>query len=408
MIQAVSQISRCSVSFLLCTVTKYIPTTKSYSKITSVFFLQETSVVDPGCLSRIRIFSIPNPGSASKILSIVPQKLFLSSRKYDPDCSSRILNFTHPGSRDQKGTGSRIQIRNTVENLTWLPRGVLGGIGLLSKVGFPLGVMLMAKVIDLGVMLPRPGFLMGVMTPWLGFPLGVMSTTDLVAWQGMWVEDISLSATGSNLTALTSLPGWRSFICFCFSEKTPGAAGTTEPPPSTTGCIPGIAAATWFFLSPVNGRIFLADGTGKEAPAPTEDLSAVCGRLLLLTEASSTEVITSTGAWGMPLMVVRSLLLDGNSWCCCCCWFCRMLGLDFWASNKAPTTDFQTLFRWGVGAVVGRGRGGVEEETTGLWQRDPSPSTAAGCLLVMTASLAWKTENTVSSLFEDSTGTACN
>jgi hypothetical protein len=44
----------------------------------------DNSVADPGCLSRIRIFSIPDPGSASK------KKLFLSSRKYDPGCSSRI------------------------------------------------------------------------------------------------------------------------------------------------------------------------------------------------------------------------------------------------------------------------------------------------------------------------------
>jgi hypothetical protein len=55
--------------------------------------------VDPGCLSRIpdptfshprsriRTFSIPDPGSASKNLSI-----FLSSRKYDSGCSSRILD----------------------------------------------------------------------------------------------------------------------------------------------------------------------------------------------------------------------------------------------------------------------------------------------------------------------------
>jgi hypothetical protein len=33
-----------------------------------------TSVADPGCLSRIRIFPIPNLGSASKILSILTQK----------------------------------------------------------------------------------------------------------------------------------------------------------------------------------------------------------------------------------------------------------------------------------------------------------------------------------------------
>jgi hypothetical protein len=45
---------------------------------------------------------------------------FLSSRKYDPGCSSRIpdpdadfLPIPDPGSRGQKGTGSRIRIRNT-------------------------------------------------------------------------------------------------------------------------------------------------------------------------------------------------------------------------------------------------------------------------------------------------------
>ncbi len=72
---------------------------------------------------------IPDPnfvysGSTSKNLSILTQKLFLSSRKYDPGCSSRIRIlipdpdpdfFTHPGSQlqGQKGTGSRIRIRDT-------------------------------------------------------------------------------------------------------------------------------------------------------------------------------------------------------------------------------------------------------------------------------------------------------
>jgi hypothetical protein len=50
-----------------------------------------------------------------------PKKLFLSSRKYDPGCSSRIripdpsldyLPTPDPGSRGQKGTRSRI--RNTI------------------------------------------------------------------------------------------------------------------------------------------------------------------------------------------------------------------------------------------------------------------------------------------------------
>jgi hypothetical protein len=54
-----------------------------------------------------------HPGSASKNLSILPKKLSLSSRKYDPGCSSwiRILIFypsriPDPGSRGKKGTGS--------------------------------------------------------------------------------------------------------------------------------------------------------------------------------------------------------------------------------------------------------------------------------------------------------------
>ncbi len=44
-----------------------------------------------------------------------PKKLFLTSRKYDPGCSSRIriLIFTFPGSRGQKGTG--LGIRNTAK-----------------------------------------------------------------------------------------------------------------------------------------------------------------------------------------------------------------------------------------------------------------------------------------------------
>jgi hypothetical protein len=34
-----------------------------------------SSVADPGCLSRIRIFSIPDPGFASENLSILAQKM---------------------------------------------------------------------------------------------------------------------------------------------------------------------------------------------------------------------------------------------------------------------------------------------------------------------------------------------
>ncbi len=45
---------------------------------------------DQGCLSRIPIFSIPNPGSALKNLSIWIQKIVSKLSKYDPGCSSRI------------------------------------------------------------------------------------------------------------------------------------------------------------------------------------------------------------------------------------------------------------------------------------------------------------------------------
>jgi hypothetical protein len=44
-----------------------------------------------------------HPGSALKNLGILTQKLFLSSRKYDPGCSSRIQGSKRP----------RIRIRNT-------------------------------------------------------------------------------------------------------------------------------------------------------------------------------------------------------------------------------------------------------------------------------------------------------
>jgi hypothetical protein len=56
-------------------------------------------------LSRIRI----------KELKFFNPKKRLSSRKYDPGCSSLIWILTHPGSRGQKGTGSRIRIRNTAK-----------------------------------------------------------------------------------------------------------------------------------------------------------------------------------------------------------------------------------------------------------------------------------------------------
>jgi hypothetical protein len=52
--------------------------------------LPPSSVADPGYLSRIRPFSIPDPGSASKNLSILTQKNGSKLWEYDPGCSSRI------------------------------------------------------------------------------------------------------------------------------------------------------------------------------------------------------------------------------------------------------------------------------------------------------------------------------
>jgi hypothetical protein len=70
----------------------------------------------PDTRSRVKKIPDPGSGSASKNLIIVTQKivskvsdilfwLFISDP--DPDF------FTHPGSRGQKGTGSRIHIRNS-------------------------------------------------------------------------------------------------------------------------------------------------------------------------------------------------------------------------------------------------------------------------------------------------------
>ncbi len=62
-----------------------------------------TSVADPGCLS------IPDPASEffpsririkQNLRILTPKKLFLSSQKYDPDSSSRIVHY---------GSRSRIQ-----------------------------------------------------------------------------------------------------------------------------------------------------------------------------------------------------------------------------------------------------------------------------------------------------------
>jgi hypothetical protein len=71
-------------------------------------------IPDPNCF---------HPGSRIPIKELKyfnPKKWLLSSKKYDPGCSSRIpgpdpdfLPNPDPESRGQKGTGSRFRIRNT-------------------------------------------------------------------------------------------------------------------------------------------------------------------------------------------------------------------------------------------------------------------------------------------------------
>jgi hypothetical protein len=73
----------------------------------------QPSVAYPGCLSRIRII----PSRIADPLSFLPQKIVSKLSEIisellilDPD----FLPIPDPRSRGQKGTGSRIQIRNTV------------------------------------------------------------------------------------------------------------------------------------------------------------------------------------------------------------------------------------------------------------------------------------------------------
>jgi hypothetical protein len=60
------------------------------------FFLPGSNCLHPGSRSLIKQFKYFNPKKN--------KKWFLSSKKYDPGCSSRIrmLTFSHPGSRGQK------------------------------------------------------------------------------------------------------------------------------------------------------------------------------------------------------------------------------------------------------------------------------------------------------------------
>jgi len=94
------------------------------------FLNPNSSVADPGCLSRIRFFHLgsriqgqKDSGSRIRIKEIkyfLTLKLFLSSRKNNLGCSSRTWIFPpsripDPGSRGQKSIESRIRINNTAQ-----------------------------------------------------------------------------------------------------------------------------------------------------------------------------------------------------------------------------------------------------------------------------------------------------
>ncbi len=88
----------------------------------SVMFIQDPGSDDFPSGSRILIVSIPDPHQRSKYFN--PKNWFLSSRKYDPCCLSRIRILTFypsripvPGVKKAPDPGSRIRIRNTEDNL---------------------------------------------------------------------------------------------------------------------------------------------------------------------------------------------------------------------------------------------------------------------------------------------------
>ncbi len=83
------------------------------------------SVADPGCFSRIWIFSIPDPGSASKNLSIFTQKIVFNLSELwsglfipDPDLGSGFWVCTHPGSRIQRSNCFTIIFSVQLESVT--------------------------------------------------------------------------------------------------------------------------------------------------------------------------------------------------------------------------------------------------------------------------------------------------
>ncbi len=76
------------------------------------------SVADPGCLSRIRILFFPSRIRIKEfkyfsLKNMVSELSEIWSGLLIPDLDPEFLHIPGPGSRGQKGTGSRIRIRNS-------------------------------------------------------------------------------------------------------------------------------------------------------------------------------------------------------------------------------------------------------------------------------------------------------
>jgi hypothetical protein len=80
-----------------------------------LFLCTNNSVSAPGCLFRPEFF--PSRIHIKEFKYLKPKQWFLSSRKYDPGCSSQIRI---PDFGGQKGTGSRIRTRNTPYNIQFM------------------------------------------------------------------------------------------------------------------------------------------------------------------------------------------------------------------------------------------------------------------------------------------------
>ncbi len=89
----------------------------------------DTSVADPGCLSRIRIFSsrFPDPNFFHPGSRDVSKLSEIWSWLFIPDPDPDFLPIPDPGSMGQKSTESRIRISNTAWYSIWILVNVADG-----------------------------------------------------------------------------------------------------------------------------------------------------------------------------------------------------------------------------------------------------------------------------------------